>query len=223
MIDHFKKLLFVHIPKNAGTSVERSIFDEFDFSLGYNKEYLFGFDPELHINLQHATLNQMLENQLISENKLKEYHSFTVVRNPFTRAVSGYTWLMRDRGINDTFANFLLKKGEFAESKLQEHPTYVLDHFFTQTEFIKVENEIQIKEILKFENLQKDFNMYMKKIGLNCKLESHFKKSKTKKSILIKLYTEKNLSIIREVYREDFENFDFSKKFNKLKFFIGYV
>ena len=65
MIDQQRNILFIHIPKNAGTSIERDLFPDFDFKGPSSRKALYGFDPELGINLQHATLQQLLDLNLI--------------------------------------------------------------------------------------------------------------------------------------------------------------
>ncbi|MFD0762125.1 sulfotransferase family 2 domain-containing protein [Lutibacter aestuarii] len=219
MIDHRNKVIFIHIPKNAGTSIERTVFNNFDFNLKYSKEYLFGFDNELGINLQHLTLNQMIRFKFITKELLSDYNSFAVVRNPFSRAISGYIWLMKDLQINDTFTNFLLRKGEFTPLKLKKTLRYVEDHFYTQSHFIKLKDEIKIKNILRFETLEKDIKEY----NSNYQLKHHFKKNKKAKIKLVKFFTNRNIKLINEIYKEDFENFNYSKKFNAIKYILGYV
>jgi hypothetical protein len=223
MIDHKRKILFIHVPKNAGTSIERTVFTNYDFNNKYSLEYLIGYDKKNMINLQHATLKELIDFKYISENILNEYHSFAVVRNPFTRAISGYIWLLNDLGIEESFSNFLKRKGEFSTEKLTNHSTYVMDHFYTQSEFLTYKGNIAVKSILKFERLDKDFKKFNAEINGKYFLNIHFKKNKKKRRKLLKLFTEENLELIRDRYSEDFDNFGYTKKISKLKFLLGYV
>lgn len=223
MIDHKNKMLFIHIPKNAGTSIERTVFKDYNFNTKYSSTFLLGFDNQHNINLQHATLSELLQYHFISNDILDTYNSFAVVRNPYSRSVSGYNWLMKDLKISDTFSNFLLRKGAFAEEKLKQNKALVLDHFYTQTKFVEIDGEIKIKDILKFERLKDDFINYMHKIGLDCQLNLHFKKNKKNKLKTLKLFTKENISLIQDIYKEDFQNFGYNKKFSKLSFILGHV
>lgn len=220
MINREKKLLFIHIPKNAGTSIERSLFKDFSFSNNFSKDILFGYDKNTCINLQHATVEQLLEYRYISRKDLCEFNSFAIVRNPFSRALSGYFWLMRDLSIKDSFTNFLLEKGAFSKLNLSFQNKHVLDHFYTQSEFVLVDNNIGVKDLLKFENLPTDFKHYMDKMGFNYKLGGHFKKNNKGKLELMKYLTKENVSIIQEKYKVDFENFGYNPNFNRFIYFF---
>ncbi|MCW5519174.1 sulfotransferase family 2 domain-containing protein [Aureitalea sp. L0-47] len=223
MIDHKKKLLFIHVPKNAGTSIERVVFDSYDFSKGWSREYLYGFDQELGFNLQHATLKQLLDHELISKEVLETYDSFAVVRNPFTRAISGYTWLMKDLRIEGSLRDFLTREGAFSEEALKQAPHFVNDHFYTQSEFVTMNGEIAVDKLLKFEDLAADFRRFANKVSPKLKLTSHFKKNRRKKRDLAKLITSENEQLIREIYRDDFINFNYRDRFSKWKYFLGYA
>ena len=223
MIDHNRKLLFIHVPKNAGTSIERNVFDGYGFLGKSSREHLYGFDRELGFNLQHATIKQLLDHQLIKDEVVDTYHSFAIVRNPFTRAISGYIWLMKDLRTHGSFKEFLMREGAFSEEALQEAPHYVNDHFYTQSEFITLNGQISVKHLLKFEYLAADFRRFAKIVGQDLKLTTHFKKNRRKKWDLVKLMTSENEALIREVYREDFINFNYNDRFSKWKYILGYV
>ena len=224
MIDRKRKLLFIHIPKNAGTTIERTVFPNHDFKTGYSKEYLYGYDKAAQLNLQHASVIDLLGNYLISEADLRDCYSFAVVRNPFTRALSGYVWLQNDLGISDTFSNFLNMKGEFSKEALAKHSTYALDHFFTQASFVTLNGELAVDDILSFESLQQDFERFNVSIGADFSLETHLKKNrKVNRLRLVKLLTSENMELIKSKYSEDFDRFGYSKNFSRLKYLMGFV
>ncbi len=221
MIHHKLKLLFIHIPKNAGTSIEREVFKDFDFSNKHSRTDLYGWDDALQLNLQHATLQDLMDVGLITSEMLDEFSTFAVIRNPYTRAVSGYNWLLRDLKINDSFENFLLQKGSFSESSLSKTGREVKDHFLTQSQFLKNERGIASIQLLRFENLQNDFESFCAKRKLPFTLNAYFKKSKKSKWSQAKLLSKTNRALIKEKYKEDFENFGYQTKFNLLKFLLG--
>lgn len=224
MIDRGKKLLFIHIPKNAGTTIERTVFSDYNFKLKYSEKYLTGYDSKLGINLQHARVKDLIENELVSEADIREFQSFAVVRNPFTRALSGYVWLQKDLGISDTFSNFLKMEGEFSEKALSRHSTYVLDHFYTQSSFVTLKGDLVVKNILQFESLSQDFERFNTSISGDYALNTHFKKNrKVNKFKLVKLLTKENMELIKTKYSEDFERFGYPTDFNRLKYLLGSV
>ena len=74
MILHDKKIIFVHIPRTGGTSVEKYFNFKFDH----------GWKPE---TAQHLTLEEY-DNHY----DIKNYFKFTIVRNPWDRLLSWYLW-----------------------------------------------------------------------------------------------------------------------------------
>jgi hypothetical protein len=93
------KLLFVHIPKTGGTSVEDFFdlchpenfwFDRWDRDHGaFIKQYALLSDSiYLHWEPQHYPLSLL---QLLKP-EVRNYFKFLFVRNPFTRILSEYFW-----------------------------------------------------------------------------------------------------------------------------------
>ena len=83
------KVLFVHIPKSAGTSIERA-FENADWDIDFLIEPARNKVPDWKpCNPQHW------HRDLIVYNIYPRYditHEFTVVRNPFTRCISELMW-----------------------------------------------------------------------------------------------------------------------------------
>ena len=70
------RCIFIHIPKAAGTSVARTLFNESSRHLRYT------------------------EYEQANPRKFREYFSFTFVRNPWSRLYSAYTFL-QSGGMNE--------------------------------------------------------------------------------------------------------------------------
>jgi len=77
MIDHKEKIIFVHIPKNAGKSIE-------DMLWGYSAGNPHWKDMRI--------VNEL------TKGKYKRYWSFAVVRNPLDRLVSIYSYYAENQG-----------------------------------------------------------------------------------------------------------------------------
>ena len=76
-----KKIIFIHVPKSAGTSIKTSLSK--DFKLEIHKGILSN---------EHQTFRQIIKiNKKINQNRI----SFAVVRNPFERFVSIFRFIMR--------------------------------------------------------------------------------------------------------------------------------
>lgn len=80
MISHKHKVIFIHIPKCAGSSVETAFgINVNDNQL--NEENLFGWDNKNKIYLQHATPQQLIDLKILSPKIWDEYYKFVIVRN----------------------------------------------------------------------------------------------------------------------------------------------
>ena len=85
-ISHDLKTIFIHIPKNAGESIERSL----GMHAGNPQQNFFGVVNNRHV-LQHLTANELRSRRQFSE-IWHEYFKFAVVRNPYSRFVSRYNY-----------------------------------------------------------------------------------------------------------------------------------
>ena len=65
--------------------------------------------------------------------------------------------------------------------------------------------------VLKYENLQEEFDQLMKKYNLDMQLDRHDNKSRLKKSFTKESLSPKVVKIINEVYSKDFELFGYDK------------
>jgi len=221
MINHANRVIFIHIPKCAGSSVEYYFgVKPFDWKTP-NYENLTGWCPKRKIHLHHATAKQLLELDLINEKTWKEYTKFTIVRNPWSRVVSDYLWMLKDCGIHDSFENFILKKGKFKHIlNDSENMSYRGDHITTQLDFISINNKIVVDNILKFENIKSEFPLFLKKVNLATKPLPHDKKGEKFFSHYSHFYKNKELELIRQIYKSDIKlfNYHFNDKRNELNY-----
>ena len=109
MINKSKKILFIHIPKTGGTSVEKyidpnsPIQDHRPLSLILREESLINRFRFTSFKRQLKRLAYKLHPKFpyshcftLSKEDLKNYICFTIVRDPWTRSLSGYKNVMRD-------------------------------------------------------------------------------------------------------------------------------
>ena len=82
------RLLFVHIPKNAGSSAAKLIKSYPDNRHTFNKETLYGIDPSNGLVLQSMPYKFY---KLYLDN-YKNFTKFTIIRNPYDRFLSDYSW-----------------------------------------------------------------------------------------------------------------------------------
>jgi hypothetical protein len=96
MLSHKRKCIFVHIPKTGGTSVENLIWcrkrDRVESNL---------WKPVLRNKYQTGGLQHLLASQIrqeVGDACFQSYFKFTIVRNPWDKAVSQFAY-MRGRKV----------------------------------------------------------------------------------------------------------------------------
>ena len=192
-INHEKKLIFVHIPKNAGTSIIKAM----------GAENIF-FDKTLEEYKEHY------------REYWDKYKKFTVVRDPIDRFISAYKFArMRESSWFSATGEEGLEKHTHHEIcnkfDINEYVKFIYDKreynrwIIPQTVFISnIENEIEIDYIIRYENLSEG----LKKIGIDNiqKLNS----SKIDDTSLISL-TKKSKNMLHRIYYSDYQNFSYNK------------
>ena len=92
MILKDKKIIFIHIPRTGGTSIEK--YFDFKFSADWSPE-----------TAQHLTMEEYNEHY-----DLDKYFKFTTVRNPWDRLMSWYLWSYADV----IYFQYLSENGQFS-------------------------------------------------------------------------------------------------------------
>lgn len=214
-ICHERRLIFIHIPKNAGTSIIKAI------------------------GVQNILIDKTIEEYKVQYDEYwDKYKKFTVVRDPIDRFISAYKYArMKESGWFSATGEEGLDKHPHYElcNKLDingyvEYIYYNKKVYYNgkeynpsiipQTFIISNKNkEIEIDFFVRYENLLED----LKKIGIDNieKLNS----SKIKDDRVIQL-TRKSKNMLYEIYDVDYQNFNYTKnKINtpRLKFDINYA
>ncbi len=227
MISHKHKIIFIHIPKCAGTSITKLLFN--DIKLDWktpNYDIHYGWCPKRKIHLQHATPNQMLELDLINETTWNSYFKFTIVRNPWSRALSDYLWMTQTNNIKDTFTNYISSKGAFKEILTNQNTmNYRGDHLNKQLMYLNVNNINEINQIARFENLESDIITLLKKLGISIKYLPHYNKSKSSIKHYSHFFNDYRKKLVEEKYYEDINylNYKFENRIKLIHKFKNYI
>ncbi|WP_199769996.1 sulfotransferase family 2 domain-containing protein [Helicobacter canadensis] len=194
--------IFIHIPKVAGTSIERVVFESSKWLVGHKKA---------------------IDYIKKDKDKFESLFSFAFVRNPFDRTVSAFHYLKgRSCTLGDKrWADIHLKDYEnfndFAlalENKTVRDKILSWMHFVPQYRFVCDENRsILVNFIGKFENIEKDFEVVKKQLKINRDLVHANSSSHESYK---KYYNEQTYQIISEIYRNDFELFDYDLEYANL-------
>lgn len=182
MITDSKKLIFIHIPKTAGTSIKHSLSIT-NRDVGY-----------------HATHDKVKSRY---PNKWKTYFKFTFVRNPFDRVYSIFSYYKMGKTTTSVDPNVIPATFEEFVLNLDKYLT-ILGLNFNQCDYIgnemdyvgKVENiDNDYKEICKRNNIE--FNGLPKKRTSN-RVENYRD-----------VYTEEMVGIVSEYFKKDITKFSY--------------
>jgi len=183
-----KELKFIHITKTAGTSIEE-IAKEKNILYGrYHTEYggwhvFFKYKPKDFKN---------------------EYDWFLVVRNPYDRIVSEFHCKWGGVGNQSSKYNREGFNNYIRQKIMRRLP--IGGHYSEQYKYLDNDPNIKI-HILKFENLDEDFNSLMKTYDLDLRLTKDL--NKNEKSFTVKDLSPDNIKLINNIYKKDFEKFNY--------------
>lgn len=186
------QVIFIHIPKAAGTSIGKSLF-------GTGRTGHYTIDDYYKVN----------------KDKAKKYFKFTFVRNPYDRLVSAFFYLKQGgKNISDiNFADENLSQidtfEDFVMNWLSEKRVYSWIHFYPQTHFTESKfpgNEIDF--IGKLENIEEDIKKLSEAIGTDIEIKHHNKSSRDN---YLDYYTEEMLDKVHQLYKKDFQIYGYEK------------
>lgn len=199
-------ILFIHIPKTGGTSLEKYFSEKFNIEL--NNSALYDFlnseikeqnKIEINSSLQHMTHNTIMEYKDFFNINYENLEIITIVRNPYYRVLSDL---------------FFLKKINKESSKhevyiaIQEYITTLWDnHGLPQYLFLMDENDelIQNIKIMGTESLQSD----MIQLGYT---DFDIKTNCNENNINYNDYLNRDsINLINKYYEKDFELFGYTK------------
>lgn len=184
--------LFIHVPKSAGRSVVRGLFDV--------------------KSVEHAPAQWY---QQLDPDRFQRYFKFTFVRNPWDRAVSAYTYLGKGGSAASEedrhWAGFVSNFESFDDFICQwlTPDTAMRNALFTpQVIFLKdMFGRIDMDFVGHFESLQQDFDTVAGKLGITGQLP-HLNQSRS--ASYQSFYSEQSRQRVGEVYAEDIEAFGYS-------------
>ena len=187
-----QKAVFVHIPKTAGISLVKSIYGE---------------------NVERGGHRKITHLSKLMPGSIKDYFTFTIVRNPWDRLYSAYKFMING-GINQHDKNAyklhlssINSFEDFVMNWLQEDNLKHIIHFYPQSWFLKNNSEkIEIDFIGRFEHLSSDFAIIANKLGVESKLRYL---NKGNKGSYKSVYNQKMIEKVKLIYKEDIELFNY--------------
>lgn len=191
------KCIFVHIPKTGGISVVNSLFGNLGGAHVPIRKYQFIF----------------------SKSEFNTYFKFAIVRNPWDRLVSAYTFLMNG-GLNEkdkSWAEKNIKKfqnfEDFVKWWVCRENIYSYVHFVPQHEFICIKPLRPSVDFIGYlEDYTNDFNKIKRLLGVEGELQ---KLNVSKRRDYKEYYNDATLQIVADAYRDDINLFGYD--FNNMQ------
>ena len=205
--NNYVNVLFIHIPKTGGTSIENYFSSKYNIPLNNNS--LFDkIDDKTKLNenmiinsvLQHITYNQMVKYNKVFNINFNNVKIITVVRNPYERIISDLFYFSKINCNTSKEEVFYIIKRYLVSDKYDNHniPQHI---FITDND----KNLIPNIDILKTENLTTDMN----KLGY-----TDFDRVDNKNKYKINCYNYLNsqsIEMINNFYHLDFILFNYDK------------
>ena len=194
------KLMFIHIPKTAGTSIE-AYGKKNNINWGRHIKYP---TPKKKINCPYWHIPPKYFKD--SSNPYKEKKLFAVIRNPYDRIISEYKYRnelfnKNKKTVDKKSLNKFIHK---TENIIKKNKFCFDGHLIPQYEFIDDNTEV-----LRIENLDKEFPELMKKY--NYPVEKLGNSFKTSLRVTKEDLDKKSIDIINRIYQKDFERFGYKK------------
>ena len=200
-----KKFVFVHIPKNAGTSIRKALARYND---SYKKRNLlqrvvskftlfnkYPISPPIHISACNAK-------KWIGDQRWNELYSFAVIRNPWDWQVSLYEYTKQTKNhyqhhLINSFNSF----DDYISWRCHEDLTL-------QSDFVTDESKsrIIVKDIYRFESIKNDLERLELHIGAKITLK-HL--NQVNHANYRHYYTDHAKDMVAEYFAEDINRFEY--------------
>jgi hypothetical protein len=183
------KFIFVHPQKCSGTSIKKALDKTF------GKENLIREDED-SIQMLHLGLDQL---DYYIDDDLSSYFKFSVVRNPWDRFVSHYFHIKKFGGYKESFGIYCRKIYE------NGYPNHAKMKRFMSSP------KMSLDFIMRFENLDSDFDLLMKKMGIKeySKLEKYNHGTDRGDRDYRSFYNERTKNIISELCEWEIKEFGY--------------
>jgi hypothetical protein len=214
-------IIFIHIPRTAGSYIESALCKKYNYKIKWpipDKEKLFGlleFNKNHFFTLQHLTINEMIKYSFITKN-IENQYIFTIVRHPYDRILSIYNnWFfqynsldffldtLKDLKIEDYSHNGIITERDDFNYKNMTHKIEDIQYFVIPQYYYIMNNDNYNVNIIKYEE--------MESLNEILELELHFTPLNNLGSDITNGLTDSQKDKIYNIYKIDFEQFNYSK------------
>ena len=206
MISHARHCIFVHIPKTGGTSIEDAIWPK----PRRGEDLWMGFIAPGRNKYQTGGLQHLLARQIrieVGGDVFTRYFKFSIIRNPWDRVISQYSYLKQRPDLQDYF-------GVKADAPLAQYLAAISrsDHVqvMPQLNFLRDGNGTMLVDLVgRFETLAQDAREIFRRIGIDDAVMPHEAKS-DRRSGYRDYYDDETRERVTELYAEDIAHFGYA-------------
>ena len=205
MISLQHKVLFVHIPKCAGLSIERAFLKKLSIDWS-NRHGLLLRPKERHESgperLAHLYANEYVKFGYINEGDFNRFFKFSIMRDPIDRVISELNFRRVAKGLGgvnsiEEYVTKIRKKYDINSD--------VVRHLEPQVKFIfddKMKNII-VDDVINFDNIEAGFERI--KIHMGCSnLQLSKENVSQKKNWLRSEISQSDIEFVQKTYELDF-------------------
>ncbi|MEY4769208.1 MAG: hypothetical protein RL637_1847 [Pseudomonadota bacterium] len=168
LISHRYQIIFVHIQRTGGNSI-RQLLNQADPDVIQQLPLNSGIN-----RFKHCYISDI--HSAIDEDIFNRYTKFSIVRNPFDRLFSWYSMFKHRTIAKSEIAGGVARTVDLGnavemavEPYLESFEQFVsmpnqglLQRFYiNQSDYLTINNQIAVDVILRFEQLEKDFQLFM--------------------------------------------------------------
>lgn len=206
MISRAHSVIFVHIPKCGGQTLEMLFLNDLRINwsqrellcLKYNEDKQRG--PE---RLAHLFAKEYKDFEYVSEHEFNSFFKFAVVRNPFSRIVSELNFRKISRRGN-------CAKDYIKHASKLDIMSDIRRHVIPQVDYVRSDHgsNILVDQIYKLEEFEHWFENFALKSRLDCR-KTIIKNRSRFSEWSVKSLSLEDREFIFEFYRDDFEEFGY--------------
>ncbi len=200
MISLVHKVIFIHIPKCAGQSVEETFLNDLQLNWDDHR-YLFGcfekptsWTKNIPGRMAHLTAKEILDFKFLPIEIFNSFYKFSIVRDPVQKLVSSWNYLDPSENFDDWVSSIVLSGHKENNYFFKDQTDYLFDE----------NNNLLVDDIVPFKSLgssKQNFYNYLE----NVSALSHRNASK-KRDISI---SEETTKLIKDLYKKDYKYLDF--------------
>jgi len=211
-INHDLKAIFIHVHKTGGTYISYMLHKYYGFknfyirrpdhdSFCFNKKKItkyLNFENRIHGVLNYYKSSAFINKKMgMNSQKWNSYYKFCFIRNPYDKIVSAWYHLNR---FNIPFTNFLNLY------KVCNDVEYMHVFMPQVRNMINEKGKINLNYIGKFENLEEDFQIILKNIGIKNIIHDIKEMNKRNHLPFFEYYNDQiTLDKVNKILKEDFQ------------------